>query len=196
MRSWRVRRASVRDAEAIGRVHAASAARAYGPLLPPAALARFTPAERIPRWARILAAEGPGEQTLVALEDGAVLGFCSVMTRSRDPDAGPGIGDVAALYVDPAHAGRGVGSALLATGLAILRAAGCHTAHLWVVAGNRRALGFYAGHGFAADGGTRPRAGALHGPDVRLTRRLDDASDGGDEEGGDERDGGAAGTPR
>ena len=86
----------------------------------------------------------------VAEAEGAPVGFVSV-TRSRDADAGDGVGEVVALYVDPAHQGRSMGSALLARGVEGLIAQGCTRATLWTFAGNPRSRGFYEHEGWTLE---------------------------------------------
>lgn len=88
--------------------------------------------------------------TLVAMEGDALIGFATV-APAADPDA-PDRGELCALYVDPDHLRRGIGSALLRAALAQLRHQGCRHATLWVHAGNRTAQDFYRRNGWTADG--------------------------------------------
>ena len=61
-------------------------------------------------------------------EDGRVLGFSAADTRD---------GTIWALFVDPAHEGRGIGRNLLARACAVLRVAGHRTATLGTEPGSR-----------------------------------------------------------
>ncbi len=58
------------------------------------------------------------------------------------------LGEVYVLGVDPGAGGRGLGGALLDTGLQHLRAAGCTEVELYVEGDHTRAVGLYAGRGF------------------------------------------------
>lgn len=75
---------------------------------------------------------------LVAEEDGVVVGFSCANHQT---------GLVWALFVDPAHEGRGHGRALLDAAQAALQAAGIVQAHLMTGAGTR-AERFYRRHGW------------------------------------------------
>src|SRR6266508_1568864 len=59
------------------------------------------------------------------------------------------------LFVHPAHAGRGIGRALLAAAHDALRAAGCTEAYLFVHEQNERALAVYRAAGYRPDGSDR-----------------------------------------
>ena len=69
--------------------------------------------------------------------------------------AHPEDGEMFLLFVHPAHAGRGVGRALLNSAHDALRAAGCTEAHLFVHEQNERALAVYAAAGYRPDGADR-----------------------------------------
>lgn len=75
-------------------------------------------------------------------------------------------GHIGRMAVLAAHRGQGVGSALLAAVLAAARARGLAAVHLNAQLG---AAGFYARHGFAAEGETFMEAGIPH---RRMTLRL------------------------
>ena len=164
----RVRPACAGDARGIAQTQARAWDVAYRGLLPDAVIDAAGPDVRETRWRGILAA---GESsTWVADEAGRIVGFCSVLTVARDPDALPGTSEIAALYVDPAVWRRGAGSALLRAGLAAL---GPVRVTLWVLERNVAARAFYARHGFSPDGERRETAGAAH---VRLARSADPVS--------------------
>jgi GNAT superfamily N-acetyltransferase len=178
----RVRGAVPDDAAAIATIRVAGWRAAYAGLIEQAVLDALDPVTEAVRR-RAEWAERP--TPVVAEVDGRVVGFvltCPYRTAieapahwPHDPDAG----EVAALYVDPAVHGRGVGRALMDRALADLRAAGHPVAHLWVLTGNARARRFYEAAGFVdespvgvthdwiAPGATRPT------PEVRYSRRLD-----------------------
>lgn len=79
-------------------------------------------------------------------ENGKVLGFSAADTRD---------GSVWALFVDPAHEGRGIGRALFAKACDVLRAAGHRTGSLTTEPGSR-ADRFYQRAGWKVMG-TSPR---------------------------------------
>jgi mycothiol synthase len=74
----------------------------------------------------------------IAEAEGGIVGF-ALVRRWAEQDRG----FVNLLAVDPAHAGRGVGRALLYTAFAACRAAGLRGATLGVGGHNERALGLY-----------------------------------------------------
>jgi len=144
-----IRRATLDDVSAIARVHVKTWQVAYRGQMPDSFLDGLSEERRVELWRPLLQPRDHG--VLVATWVGAVIGFCDAM-RSRDDDATPYTGEVAALYVDPAHWGRGAGHALLTAGVERARAAGHHTLTLWVLATNVRARRFYEREGFSADG--------------------------------------------
>jgi ribosomal protein S18 acetylase RimI-like enzyme len=88
--------------------------------------------------------------------------------------AHPEDGEMFLLFIHPAHAGRGIGRALLNAAHDALRAAGCTEAYLFVHEQNERALAVYAAAGYRSDGsgrvsdfrGTRTR-------ELRLVKQLE-----------------------
>ena len=148
-----VRAATSADAAAIAGVHVRSWQVAYRGIVPDEVLDGLSLPDREQRWGSILERSDERALTVVAERDGRIVGFCSLLTHSRDGDGADGTGEIAAVYVDPAAWRAGVGSALLAAALRELAAAGCETVTLWVFARNDGALAFYRGFGFAPDGG-------------------------------------------
>ncbi|HEU5369692.1 MAG TPA: GNAT family N-acetyltransferase, partial [Ktedonobacterales bacterium] len=78
-------------------------------------------------------------------------------------DAPPLTGEVRAIYLAQAAAGKGIGRALFAHAVADLRARGYQRATLWVLESNARARRFYEVAGWRPDGArkTEERPGAL-----------------------------------
>lgn len=105
--------------------------------------------------------------TAVAEIDGTAVGFARYGTDLNDPD--PAIGYLAALYVDPETAGRGIGRALLTSVIDHFAAAGATAVTLWVFTANTVARNLYTCAGFVADGAelTDPRWRA---PQIRMRR--------------------------
>jgi GNAT superfamily N-acetyltransferase len=161
-----VRVATPDDAEWIAEVHIASIRAAYRDVFPPAALAAIDLRERAERWWQVLA-EGE-TTTLLGESSGEAVGFAN-FGASRDGDAGPGqVGEVMAIYVRPTAWGTGAGGRLLREALERLREPGYREATLWVLEGNRRAIGFYERFGFARDGALKSRE--MYGVPVTLGR--------------------------
>jgi GNAT superfamily N-acetyltransferase len=146
-----IRPARPEDAPALGAMHAASWAETYPDLVaagrvPAGLLAEMSdPARRQAAWRGILVAPLLPGGVLLAEEAGTLLGFVSV-GPARDPALGTG-GELTGLYLLRRAQGRGLGTALLAAGFAVLRAAGHSGAGAWAVEGNGPAERFYAARG-------------------------------------------------
>lgn len=86
-------------------------------------------------------------------------GFLRISLNSPDPVEGPSDLEIATLYVQPRHHGRGVGKRLLATGLEFCRVAGRSSIWLAVNAENEKASAFYLANGFEKVGESHFRIG-------------------------------------
>jgi 2-phosphosulfolactate phosphatase len=95
----------------------------------------------------------PAGHTWVAEHRGRVVGMLTVAD-----------GWVDQLYVDPAHQGRGIGTALLD----VAKARSTAGLELWTFQVNSQAQGFYAQQGFHAEEHTDGSANMEREPDVRL----------------------------
>lgn len=146
-----VREVTPDDARAIAEVHVRSRQTAYRGELPDDYLDGLSVDERHAQWTERLAAPQPGVRTLVAEEDGRVIGFAS-LGPTRDEDAPEGTGEVYAIYLLPEWFGRGVGRELFAHANDRLRELGHTRATLWVLATNARSRRFYEAAGWAFDG--------------------------------------------
>lgn len=167
------------DELAVARVHVRSWQAGYRGLLPDAFLDGLRPEDRARRYT-FGAADPALPQTLVAIGDaagdagdtgdGPILGFAATAPA---PDV-PGAGELAALYVDPAAWGRGIGRALIAAARARLVERGLREAVLWLMAGNDRAARFYAADGWREEPGSRGPGQAWGAPieKVRYRRPL------------------------
>lgn len=166
-----IRDASAPDTASIEAVRRASWRAAYAGLIGQAYLDRATspssgPAQ-LPSWRR----------TLVAVEHSgpAVVGYASfgperaVHSYVVAPAAPPGnpprftdagragqVGELYAIYVDPASWSTGAGRALMGAAVAGLTAAGYERAVLWVLEENARARRFYEIAGWKPDGTSNP----------------------------------------
>jgi ribosomal protein S18 acetylase RimI-like enzyme len=74
---------------------------------------------------------------------------------SEDEPVDPQVGQIYAIYVDPAHWDRGYGRELFAAAVRGLGDAGFGAATLWVLETNRRARRFYEAAGWATDGASK-----------------------------------------
>lgn len=138
------------------RVHYQSWLETYDGILPPRILERHS-LDYCERMAFLYP-----ENTLVALVDGEVVGFCSYMpTRDILPN-----GFINALYVASSHHHQGIGAAMLEGAYQAL--ATYKTIQLMVLADNHAAIAFYEKMGFVFDG----VEGTFHGvKDVQMQRR-------------------------
>ncbi len=102
------------------------------------------------RWHDRLAQPPPGWQTLVAERAGTVIGFAAVGPSRNERR----IGELYAIYVDPAVWSEGAGRSLIAAAEAEL-ARSYDVATLWVLTLNARARRFYALAGWEPDGATQ-----------------------------------------
>lgn len=135
-----IRPLQVADADAVARLHANSWRRAYRGMLTDAYLDGDLEAERRAVWAERLARADIGHGW-IAEADGDPVGFVYVR-HERDAPWGVHIDN---LHVVVAHQGLGVGRRLLHT---VGQWGSAHAAgegvHLWVIAANHAARGFYA----------------------------------------------------
>jgi GNAT superfamily N-acetyltransferase len=164
-----VRRATVQDASAIGRLHVRAWQAAYRGQMPDDYLDGLRPEDRAATWERGLRRDRERDPILVAERDGRVVGFAAV-GPAGDPD---GAGELYAINVDPDHWGTGAGRALLAAAQAELARLGHPEAVLWVLPGNHRARRFYEVAGWSDDGARRTsEVLGVMVPEVRYRRRL------------------------
>jgi ribosomal protein S18 acetylase RimI-like enzyme len=88
-----------------------------------------------------------GENVVFACRDdqGGISGFCWVVLF----DPGTGLeGELAEVYVAPAHRGRGVGEALVRRAVQLFEQRGVTLGYVWTRADNEPALRLYLGSGF------------------------------------------------
>ena len=138
-----LRPAVQKDAPAIGAVFDAAVSVGWTYLGDLATTPMFTAQD----WEQLVSDHQPPNALLVAVDESdRVLGYSA---------AHPADGEMFLLFVDPVHAGRGVGRALLNGAHDALRAAGCTQAYLFVHEDNQRALAVYAAAGYRPDGSDR-----------------------------------------
>jgi len=147
-----LRPAEPSDAVPVARIHCRAWQAGYRGLLPDAYLDGLRAEDRAARYT--FGHPDPDRpQTIVAVEDGAVVGFAT----TGPADDGSGAGELLALHVHPDHWGRGHGRALLAAARDALHRRGHAEAVLWILVGNQRAARVYEADGWRLDGGARPQ---------------------------------------
>jgi GNAT superfamily N-acetyltransferase len=147
----RIREAVPADARAIAEIHVRSWQTAYRGQLTDEYLDGLSVEDRLAQHRRSLE-EPPAEwRTWVAQEAGDVAGF-AVTGPSQDADATERMGEVYAIYQEPARLGTGAGRELFDHAVGDLRRRGFVAATLWVLETNERARRFYEVAGWAPDG--------------------------------------------
>jgi GNAT superfamily N-acetyltransferase len=143
-----VRLARGADASAVETIRVRGWQTAYRHILPPAEL----DALRIDgtRWRARFDSPPTGWTTFAAERDSAVVGFAAV-GPSRDEQ---GLGELYAIYVEPAAWSRGAGRALITRAEEQL-AQTYSVATLWVLTANARARRFYEQAGWQLDGAVK-----------------------------------------
>ena len=145
-----LRPARVGDELAVAGVHVRAWQVGYRGLLPDAFLDGLSIEDRARRYT--FGAAEPGRPRTIVAEDGdAILGFAATGSAA---DA-PGVGELAALYVEPGAWGRGVGRELIAAARARLVKRSFGEAVLWLMVGNARAARFYEADGWHEVAGSR-----------------------------------------
>ena len=144
------------DAPAIGAVFDAAVGVGWTYLGDLASKPMFTAQD----WERLIAEHLPPDALLVAVDESeGVVGYTAVHAMD---------GEMFLLFVHPAHAGRGVGRALLAAAHDALLTTGCRQAFLFVHEQNERALSVYKAAGYRPDGSVR--ASEFRGTPIRELR--------------------------
>ena len=140
MSSYSVRHATPRDAKAIADIHVATWQAAYKDLMPEEYLAKISVEKRLAYWKEAIEFSEP--QLLVATDGEEIVGFVG-FDRSRDAGTTSTVGEVWAMYVSPAHWGKGAGLALWDGAREGLKEEGCTQVTLWVMLRNERAMRFF-----------------------------------------------------
>jgi len=139
MSSYSVRPAIARDAKAIAEIHVATWQAAYQDVMPEDYLNQMTLEKREAYWREAIEYSEP--QLLVATDGDQLVGFVGY-DRSRDAKTRSTVGEIWAIYVAPAHWGKGVGLALWDGARDGLKEEGCTQVTIWVLLRNERALEF------------------------------------------------------
>lgn len=141
-----IRPAELRDVKAIADIRARSSQAAFKAVFP----GETVPVGGTPEHSQVYwreAIEYGEPQVLVAVQGDAVVGFAG-FDRSRDPKTPNTMGEIWAIYVDPAHWSQGVGLALWDAAREGLVFEGCTQVSVWVPLGCERALRFFDMAGF------------------------------------------------
>ncbi|WP_026817921.1 GNAT family N-acetyltransferase [Arthrobacter castelli] len=153
------------DARELAEVHIAAWRAAYRGVMSDEFLDGIDVERRESGWR--LQIEDPREGTayLVAETASRIAGFVIVGPPVGDADAGSSaddgaspanrVGQLYAINLHPDLWARGIGTLLLRAAEDRLRGLGYTSAYLWVEQSNERAIAFYIGAGWAADGGTK-----------------------------------------
>ncbi|MFJ6985642.1 MULTISPECIES: GNAT family N-acetyltransferase [unclassified Streptomyces] len=145
---------------------------AYRGLIPRAHLDALSVAEDTERRRAWFARLDGSVENLVAEEAGRVVGWAA-HGPYRDGEQRTTDAELYALYVDPAHLGRGTGHALLTASVLRRTALGHTRMYLWVLEGNTPARRFYERAGFRPDGAEEPfEVAGAEVPEVRYARAL------------------------
>ena len=174
-----IRVAHPQDANEIAQVHITTWQVAYRGLLRDSLLDHLSLSQRTLEWQEILARTDGQIFVYTRAKDLAtgtteIVGFVAV-GACRDADLQQeSVGEVYALYLRPDCWGKGYGAALMTEALAQLQRQGYPRVTLWVLAGNQRAMRFYAAAGFCADGQTQEETllGGVLAHELRYCRLL------------------------
>lgn len=169
--TFKVRPATLRDAKNIAELHNTTAREAFKSLVTHAALALPAIEKRQAFWREAIEYSEP--QVLVALDGDKIVGFVG-FDRSRDAGTPPTMGEIWALYVQPALWGKGAGLALWDAAREGLQEEGCTHVSVWVPLASERALRFHELAGFKRELNTAKTVpmGSVKVEEIRLKRAL------------------------
>ncbi|HEY1999638.1 GNAT family N-acetyltransferase [Paraburkholderia sp.] len=169
-RTLSLRPATAADAELIASIHAVSWQATYRGLLPDAFLDREVTRERAAYWqARLNAPAAERRSVVIAESAGEPVGFACV---ERQPDSAWGV-LLDNLHTLPGHQGMGVGKLLMRAAEDWARAQGETQLYLYVLEGNRLAIGFYERQGWQFAGAEPDQMGGVDITALRYVYKLD-----------------------
>lgn len=151
------------DARGLAEAHIAAWRAAYRGVMTDEFLDGLDVERRESGWRRQLPEPPAGTRCLAAEVDGRIAGFVIVGPPAGDEDTpalgesgeGTAVGQLYAINLHPDWWAQGIGTLLLAGAADELRGLGYSHAYLWVEQSNERAIAFYNGRGWMADGGTK-----------------------------------------
>lgn len=169
--SFPVRPASLRDAKPIAEAHVSAWEESIRTAGPAEAMQRYGVDSRQATWREAIDLCEP--QVLVATDKDKVVGFVA-FDRSRDKGTPSSTGEIWALFVAPAHWGRGVGLALWDAARDGLQEEGCTKATLWLPMRFERAMRFVELAGFKREPGSAKTVdvGGTRIEEIRLHRSV------------------------
>ena len=169
--TFKVRPATLRDAKNIAELHNATFREAFKALISEAEIPSMPLEKRQAYWREAIEYSEP--QVQVALDDDKIVGFVGFY-RSRDKGTPPTMGEIWAIYANPAYWGKGVGLALWDAARESLMEEGCTHVSLWVPLANERALRFHELAGFKRDMASAKTVplGTARIEEIRLKRSL------------------------
>ena len=158
------------DIDVLAQVHVRTWRSAYAGIVPAEVLDALDPAV----WAERRRSRPaiPGAQTLVADDDGTVVGFASFGPSRQEESTAA---ELYAIYIDPDRQHRGTGELLFTAARAELTTAGFLRLQLWVFEENHPARRFYERMGMAPDGERdhyTPPGSTVELPEIRYAVRL------------------------
>jgi len=146
---FKIRSATVADAEGFGGVHVSSWQAAYKGIIPDDYLSAMSPEASAQRLVEVLTAE-PDAPFFVAELNGKIIGnLLFGKFRNSDYD---NIGEVGAIYLLPEYWGKGYGKAMMGYAMDSLHNQGYKTIIIWALEQNERARNFYEKMGFEYTG--------------------------------------------
>ncbi len=171
MSTQTVRPATVRDAKAIARVHAAVTQAIHRDVFGLDQLSGPSLDELQVYWREAIEYSEP--QVQVAIEGETMVGFVG-FDRSRDKGTLSTTGEIWALCVLPDHWQQGLGTALWDAANDGLKEEGCTRVTVWVPVRDERALRFFEHAGFKREMNTLKtvQAGSTKIEEIRLRREL------------------------
>ncbi len=98
--------------------------------------------------------ESGKDHIIVSQNEDGIDGFIHIAFDSAAPVEGCSMTEIAKLYVQPRHQGKGLGKGLLEEAYRLCRARACSSVWLTVNSENQSAVGFYDGQGFTNAGQT------------------------------------------
>jgi GNAT superfamily N-acetyltransferase len=176
-----VRTPDLHDVDELARINIDTWRAAYGGIVPQARLDRMDMETYRQRWLETVSGARSGVACFVADIDGRPVGYAVGGPYRPQENAGPedvtGLGELYAIYVDPARQRYGAGSAVHEVLLRWLREQGYVEAALWVLVSNTAGRRWYERRGWREDGAlTLWSAGDRELPELRMRRGLDHRS--------------------
>lgn len=152
-----IRPAAPGDGLAIARINIAAWQAAYAHVFDAERLAaRWDNLElATARWAERIRSQQPPHRTLVTEHEQQIVGFADTGPSRDDGADQRQTGEVNLIYVLPERWGRGIGQALMAEALRLMRDDGFRDAMLWMLEDNPLGRRFYEAGGWRLDGGVK-----------------------------------------